>query len=62
MGAAAAFLLLRLMGGLLVGRYGQDPVTLAVSAGFLLVASVTAMLWPIWRATSRSPVVALRYE
>jgi putative ABC transport system permease protein len=62
LGLAAAFALLGLMGGLLVGRFGQDPLTLAVSAGFLLIVSVISMLWPVWRATSRSPVVALRYE
>ena len=62
MGAGVAFLLLRLMGGLLVGRYGQDPMTLAVSGAFLLIVSVASMLWPVWRATSRSPVAALRYE
>ena len=60
LGLAAAFALLGLMGGLLVGRFGQDPLTLAVSAGFLLIVSVISMLWPVWRATSRSPVVALR--
>ena len=37
-------------------------MTLAVSGGFLLVVAVVSMLWPIWRATSRSPVAALRYE
>ena len=62
LGGVAAFVLLGLMGGLLVGRYGQDPMTLIVSAGMLLAIAVTAMLWPIWRATSRSPVAALRYE
>ena len=61
-GIVAAFLLLRLMGGLLVGRFGQDPVTLAASAGFLLAVSVLSMLPPIWRATSGDPVAALRYE
>ena len=61
-GLAAAFVLLGLMGGLLVGRFGQDPLTLAASGGFLLAVAVVSMLWPIWRATSRSPVVALRYE
>ncbi|HEY0284209.1 MAG TPA: ABC transporter permease [Vicinamibacterales bacterium] len=61
-GVTAAFVLLGLMGGLLVGRFGQDPITFAVSGVFLLVMSVLAMLWPIWRATSRGPVAALRYE
>ena len=61
-GVVAAFVLLGLMGGLLVGRFGQDPLTLAVSGGFLLVMAIASMLWPIWRATARSPVAALRYE
>jgi predicted permease len=61
-GLIAAFVLLGLMGGLLVGSFGQDPVTLAASAAFLLTASVASMVWPVWRATSRSPVMALRYE
>lgn len=61
-GIAAAFVLLGLMGGLLVGRFGQDPLTFAVSGGFLLVVSVGSMPWPTWRATSRNPVAALRYE
>ena len=61
-GVAAAFLLLRLMGGLLVGRFGHDPLTLAASAAFLLMVSLVAMILPIRRATSGSPVDALRYE
>jgi putative ABC transport system permease protein len=61
-GSAAAFVLLGLLGGLMVGRFGQDPMTLALSGGFLLVMAIASMLWPIWRATSRSPVAALRYE
>jgi putative ABC transport system permease protein len=61
-GVVAAFVLLGLMGGLLVGGFGQDPLTLAASGGFLFLVSVVSMLWPVWRATSRSPVVALRYE
>jgi putative ABC transport system permease protein len=62
LGIVAAFALLGLMGGLLVGRFGQDPTTLAMSAAFLLFVAVFSMLWPVWRATSRSPVAALRYE
>jgi putative ABC transport system permease protein len=61
-GSGAALLLLRLMGGMLVGRFGEDPVTLALSAGFLLTVTVIAMVLPIWRATSGNPVAALRYE
>jgi putative ABC transport system permease protein len=61
-GSAAAFVLLGLLGGLLVGAFGQDPLTFATSAGFLLVVSISSMVWPVWRATSRSPVAALRYE
>ncbi len=62
MGVVVAFLLLRLMGGMLVGRFGEDPATLAASAGFLLVVAIVAMVRPMWRATSGSPVAALRYE
>ncbi len=61
-GVIAAILLIRLMGGMLVGQFGQDPVTLALSAGFLLAVALLAMLIPIRRATSGSPVAALRYE
>ena len=61
-GTAAAFVLLGLLGGLLVGRFGQDPATLAASAGLLLVVAFVSMLRPVWRATSRSPAVSLRYE
>jgi hypothetical protein len=61
-GVAAAFLLLRLMGGLLVGRFGQDPLTLGASAAFLLMVSLVAMSLPIRRATSGNPVEALKYE
>ena len=62
MGVVVAFLLLRLMGGTLVGRFGEDPATLAASAGFLLVVAIVAMVRPVWRATAGSPVAALRYE
>jgi predicted permease len=61
-GIAAAFVLLGLLGGLLVGRFGQDPITLAASGGFLLIVAIVSMLVPVWRATSHSPVAALRYE
>ncbi len=61
-GLVAAFLLLRLMGGLLVGRFGQDPVTLAASGALLLVVGVFAMFLPIWRASSGDAVQALRCE
>jgi putative ABC transport system permease protein len=62
LGAVAAFVLLRLMGGLLVGRFGQDPLTFGATAVFLLVVSLTAVVWPIVRATGGNPVAALRYE
>jgi putative ABC transport system permease protein len=62
LGVVAAFILLGLMGGLLVGRFGQDPVTFAAAAVFLLLISLIAMVWPIVRATAGNPVSALRYE
>jgi hypothetical protein len=61
-GVLLGFVLLRLMGGLMVGRFGQDPATFVASAGFLLVVSMIAMVWPVWRATSGNPASALRYE
>jgi putative ABC transport system permease protein len=61
-GSLAAFMLLGLMGGLLVGRFGQDPFTLTAAAGSLLLVSLIAMVYPIVRATTRNPVGALRYE
>jgi putative ABC transport system permease protein len=61
-GSAAAFVLLGLLDGLLVGPFGQDPLTFVLSGTFLLVVAVFSMVWPVWRATSRSPVAALRYE
>jgi ABC-type antimicrobial peptide transport system permease subunit len=62
LGAVGAFVLLGLMGGLLVGRFGQDPLTLSAAVGFLLLISLLAMVWPIVRATAGNPVAALRYE
>ena len=62
LGVVAAFMLLGLMGGLLVGRFGQDPLTFTSAAGFLLLISLIAMVWPIVRATTGNPVSALRYE
>jgi putative ABC transport system permease protein len=62
LGVVVAFVLLRLMGGLLVGRFGQDPLTFGAAAAFLLFMSLTAVVWPIVRATGGNPVAALRYE
>jgi putative ABC transport system permease protein len=61
-GTASAFMLLGLMGGLLVGRFGQDRSTLSAGAVLLLVVAVLSMLWPVWRAASTNPVRSLRYE
>ncbi len=61
-GAIGAFMLLGLMDGLLVGRFGQDALTLSAAVGFLLLIALLAMVWPIVRATAENPVAALRYE
>jgi hypothetical protein len=61
-GSITAFFLLGLMGGLLVGRFGQDGSTLLAGATFLTVAALASMLWPVFRATAANPVSALRYE
>jgi putative ABC transport system permease protein len=47
---------------LLYGVRPNDPLTLAVVSGLLLVATLTATLVPAWRAIRVDPMVALRYE
>jgi predicted permease len=59
-GLAGALLLSRLIRSLLFGISPDDPVTLALVAGVMVVVSVVACVVPAWRATRVDPLVVLR--
>jgi putative ABC transport system permease protein len=61
-GAAGAFLLTRLMKGLLFGVEPADPVTFLAVAGLLAGVAAAASYVPGRRATRVDPVIALRAE
>ncbi len=61
-GLPLAFVLSRLIQGLLYGVAAQDPATVVFGIAVLALTAAAAALLPAWRAASVHPNVALRYE
>jgi putative ABC transport system permease protein len=59
-GVAGALLLTRMLNSLLFGTSATDPLIFAVVAGVLLIVALAAAFIPARRATSVSPILALR--
>jgi ABC-type antimicrobial peptide transport system permease subunit len=61
-GLPAALAGARLVGKLLYGLSGTDPLSLAAAAGVMIAAGLLAGYLPARRAARIDPLVALRYE
>jgi predicted permease len=62
MGLAMAIVGMRMATSFLFGLSPEDPPTIALATGLLLLASVVAGFVPAWRAAHIAPVQALRME
>ncbi|HUJ45327.1 MAG TPA: ABC transporter permease [Opitutaceae bacterium] len=62
LGLAGAFAVLRLLGAVLPGIPGQDPLMLALAVLALAAVAALACVLPALRATRADPLVALRSE
>ncbi|MCZ6758985.1 MAG: ABC transporter permease [Gemmatimonadetes bacterium] len=61
-GSSAAFLMTRLLSGILWGVSATDPLTFASVSLFLIVVAALATYVPAWRASRIDPVECLRQE
>jgi predicted permease len=61
-GLPAAFLLTKLLGGVLYGVAPNDPLTFGTVAALLAVVSVVASYLPSRRVTAVDPIIAMRAE
>jgi ABC-type antimicrobial peptide transport system permease subunit len=61
-GLAAAFVLTRLMAGLVFGIGVGDPLTYGIVAALLVLVALMACLVPAQRAMQVDPLKALTYE
>jgi len=62
LGAAAALALARLATNMLYHVSPRDPLAFTLAFAIMTVASLTACIWPAWRASRTDPMLALRYE
>lgn len=61
-GSSAAFLMTRLLSGILWGVSATDPLTFATVSLFLIVVAALATYVPAWRASRIDPMECLRQE